>query len=94
MVQLPRTLRQAGKGTLGDLPLIVLTAGQQMAPGSTPFDDRRVPVQDEVIAAQGSLAALSVQGEQRVIEESGHEVHLDAPQAVLAAVRDVIERTR
>ena len=99
MAQLPQTLRQArdalaGQPSLGDLPLIVLTAGQQMAPGSTPFDDRHVPVEEDVIAAQGALAALSSRGEQRVIESSGHQVHLDAPEAVLAAIRDVVEMTR
>jgi hypothetical protein len=87
MVHLPHTLRQlsavGGEGALGDVPLIVLTAGQQMAPGSTPFDDRRVPVSGEALEAQRALAALSLQGEQRVIEASGHQVHLDAPYSTM-----------
>lgn len=98
MTQLPESLRQMGEGMAGaplaDLPLIVLTAGQQMAPGSTPFDDRRVPVAREVIDAQAALAALSSRGEQRVIEQSGHQVHLDAPEAVIAAVRDMVRASQ
>jgi len=99
MAQLPETLRQTGEAMSGarpldDRPLIVLTAGQRMAPGSTPFDDRRVPVGQEIIDAQGTLAALSSQGEQRVIEQSGHQVHLDAPDAVIVAVHDVIQMVR
>ncbi len=99
MTALPATLRQtgdtlAGFAPLGDRPLIVLTAGQQMAPGATPFDDRRVAVPDAVIAAQGRLAAHSSRAEQRVVAESGHLMHLDAPEAVITAVKDVIEKVR
>ncbi len=99
MMQLAETLRQTGEvmqgdRPLGDRPLIILTAGQQMAPGSTPFDDRHVAVSQEVIDAQGALVRLSSRGEQRVIEQSGHQVHLDAPDAVIAAIQDVIEMVR
>jgi pimeloyl-ACP methyl ester carboxylesterase len=95
MAQLSASLRQVGEAMSGDhpldgLPLIVLTAGQRMAPGSTPFDDRRIPVGDETMEAQRALSALSTRGEQRVIRESGHQVHLDAPEAVVAVVCDVV----
>ena len=96
MHALPDTLRQvhaaaSGQGALGDLPLVVLAAGQQMAPGSTPFDSRRVAVDQEHIDAQTALASLSSHGEQRLIEHSGHQVHLDAPEAVLDAVSDLVD---
>jgi pimeloyl-ACP methyl ester carboxylesterase len=99
MTQLGETLRQTGKAMngahpLANRPLIVLTAGQRMAPGSTPFDDQLVPVSRESIDAQSTLAALSSQGEQRLIEQSGHQIHLDAPEAVIAAVHDVIQMIR
>jgi pimeloyl-ACP methyl ester carboxylesterase len=47
MMQLPETLRQTGEVMNGqqplvDLRLIVLTAGHQMAPRSSPFSDRRL----------------------------------------------------
>jgi pimeloyl-ACP methyl ester carboxylesterase len=99
MVQLSQTLRQAGEATAGRLPLgnrpfVVLTAGQRMALGSTPFDEYRVAVGEDVIAEQGALAALSSRGEQRIFRESGHNMHLDAPDVVIAAVRDVVEMSR
>jgi hypothetical protein len=99
MMQLGETLRQTGAAMghaqpLGDRPLIVLTAGQKMATGSTPFDDQLVPVDVETIAAQGDLTALSSRGEQRLIAHSGHQLHLDAPEAVIAAVHDVIQMVR
>ncbi len=90
MLHSPQTAQQAGEQPLGDRPLIVLTAGQRAAPGATPFDAQQIPADAEVIAAQGRLAALSSHGEQRVIEQSGHDLHLDAPDAVIDAVRDVV----
>jgi len=97
MEQLPRTLGQArepltGERPPGDLPLIAITAGQRAAPGATPFDDRRVLVDPAIIRAQAALNALSSQGERRFVEGSGHQVHLDAPGAVILAVRDVVDR--
>lgn len=96
MENLPRTFEQTsqslhGRQPLGDLPLIVLTAGQTSASGSTPFNEHYVPVSSNQIKLQLELAALSSQGEQRVIAESGHSVHLDAPEEVIRAVRDLIE---
>jgi pimeloyl-ACP methyl ester carboxylesterase len=99
MAHLQDTLRQTGEvlqgeEPLGDRPVIVLTAGQRMAPGSTPFDERQVPVDEAIITAQASLTALSSRGEQRLIPESGHQVHLDAQDAVVAAIIDAIEMAR
>jgi pimeloyl-ACP methyl ester carboxylesterase len=99
MTQLPETLRQVSAvmrdpAPLGDRPLIVLTAGQQMAPGASPFSEQRVAVDAAVVAAQGRLAGLSSRGEQRIVEESGHQMHLDASEAVVQAIRDAIEQAR
>lgn len=99
MQQLPQTFQQTsqmmnGEHSLGDLPLIVLTAGQTSVPGSTPFNEQTVPVPDSHIESQLELARQSSQGEQRVIAESGHSIHLDAPEEVIRAIRDLIEMTR
>ncbi|MBE0408547.1 MAG: alpha/beta hydrolase [Anaerolineales bacterium] len=96
MEQLPRTFQQAsqlmvGERPLNDLPLIVLTAGQMAAPGSTPLGEQHMPVNDIHIEQQEELAQLSSQGEQRLIPESGHLVHLDEPAAVLQAILDVYD---
>lgn len=84
----------AGEFPLGDLPVVVLTAGQRMALGSTPFDDKPIAVEEAVIADQATLALLSSRGEQRLIWESGHQMHLDSPEAVTAAVEDVLQITQ
>ena len=99
MEQLPPTLGQGlpgltGERPLGNLPLIMVTAGQRAAPGATPFADCRVPVDPAIIRAQAALTALSSQGERRFVEESGHKVHLEAPEAMILAVRDVLDRAR
>jgi pimeloyl-ACP methyl ester carboxylesterase len=95
MQQLPQTFEQMsqllkGNQPFGDLPLIVLTAGLTTAPGSTPFNEQYVPVPDSQIELQLELAGQSSQGEQRVIAESGHSLHLDAPQAVIDAVKQIL----
>lgn len=99
MEQLPQTFEQTsalliGEQPLGDLPLLVLTAGLTAAPGSTPFDEHNVPVSDQRLQSQLELAGLSAQGEQRVLEQSGHAIHLDAPDDVVRAVQDLIEMIR
>ncbi len=99
MEQLPQTFSEASKllagdRPFGDLPLIVLTASQMSAPGSTPFDERTITVPDQQIALQRSLAGQSSLGEQRVIAQSGHSVHLDAPDEVIRAVQDLVQRIR
>ena len=96
MQSLPQTFEETsqfltGQQPLGDLPLIVLTAGQTAAPGSTPFDETYIPVPAEQLQRQAELAGQSSRGEQRVIAESTHSVHLDAPEAVMRAVQDMIQ---
>ncbi len=83
-----------GDHPLGDFPLIVLTAGQTAAPGSTPFDEKYVPVGEKQIQHQQELANLSSRGEQRVIIKSGHSVHLDAAEEVIKAVQDLVKIIR
>jgi hypothetical protein len=85
---------QAGNQPFGDLPLIVLTAGQTTAPGSTPFNEQTVPVSDQQITFQAELARFSSRGEQRVIPWSGHSVHLDAPAEITRAVRDLVNASK
>jgi pimeloyl-ACP methyl ester carboxylesterase len=99
MAQLPQTFAEAdaslsGAQPFGALPLIVLTAGRQPAPGSTPFDAQTVPAAASWLDAGQALAAQSSRGEQRILAASGHLVHLDAPQEVVRAVQDVVMLSR
>jgi pimeloyl-ACP methyl ester carboxylesterase len=77
---LPRSVTQVDEArNCGDLPLIVLSAAT--ASGQAAAEHRHD-------------AALSTRGQHRVIPDSGHWLPLDAPDAVAAAIRDVLEMVR
>jgi pimeloyl-ACP methyl ester carboxylesterase len=61
-------------GPFEDIPLVVLTASEP-SPGR--------------LAAQQKVAELSPRGKQIVAEKGGHWIHLDAPDVVVAAIREV-----
>jgi pimeloyl-ACP methyl ester carboxylesterase len=97
MQQLPATFEQTSELLIGDqpfddLPLIVLTAGLTSTPGSTPFNEQYVPVHDSQIQSQLELAGQSSRGEQRIIAESSHSVHLDAAEEIVKAIRDMFRK--
>jgi pimeloyl-ACP methyl ester carboxylesterase len=79
---------------LGDLPLVVLTRGMK---GSA--KDMPVPVSQDFLdradknwfAMQNELAALSTRASHRTVPNSGHAIPLQAPEVVVAAVRDIID---
>lgn len=82
-------------GDLGDRPLVVLTAGKYWK-----SDD---PVAAQEIAAfhetwvkqlQPELARLSTSGKQVIVENSGHGIPEEAPEAVAAAVQKVVMELR
>jgi pimeloyl-ACP methyl ester carboxylesterase len=68
--------------SLGDRPLIVLAAEQNMT--ATPYWDE----------AQRRQAALSTNGHLIVPPGSGHSIHWEQPTVVIDAVRQVIEEVR
>ncbi len=74
-------------GSLGSLPLAVITHGQRF-PG--PFD----VLEENWDEGQRRLAALSTQGFLVVAEKSGHMIHQDEPEVVLEAIRRVHEAAR
>jgi hypothetical protein len=79
-------------GTLGDMPLIVLTAGIRnpmlVLPAGVTRKD--VDFNDRVINdLQVQEAHLSTHGRQIVVQDSDHMVPFRRPDAVVTAVRDV-----
>ncbi len=62
-------------GGLGDIPLVVLTAGN-------PPPER--------IAQQEAIARLSTRGGHRISSNPSHWIQLEEPELVLAAIRDVL----
>ncbi|HXI21075.1 MAG TPA: alpha/beta hydrolase [Gemmatimonadales bacterium] len=84
--------RRGHRDTLGDLPLIVLarTSGGY-ADG---MDISADSLERERRALQSDLAALSRRGVLRYAPHSGHNIHLEDPAFVIAAIRDVVAAVR
>jgi pimeloyl-ACP methyl ester carboxylesterase len=86
-VEWPNTLAQAGQYEyLGDIPLIVLASARP----SIQIEGQ--DVQDTWLELQQELALLSQNSEVRMFRESGHYIQFDQPQAVVTAVREVVQR--
>ena len=69
----------AAAGSLGDKPLVVLSGNQHSA---------------ERMAEQKDLAKLSTRGRHLVVKDSEHWIHLDQPELVVWAIREVVEAAR
>jgi pimeloyl-ACP methyl ester carboxylesterase len=76
--------RLGGRGSLGDLPLVVLAAGRPM--GGPKLQAKRRRELEE-------LVALSSRGELRFAEGSGHLIPLERPDAIVQAILDVSDST-
>ena len=63
---------------LESIPLTVITAGRQQIPGWREMQDE--------------LAALSADSTHLVADDAGHYVHLDAPEFVIQAIRDMARK--
>jgi pimeloyl-ACP methyl ester carboxylesterase len=85
-------VRAAQIGSLGDIPLVVLTRGLPADPDLLGLSDEEAE-QGEVVwdELQAELAALSSNGRQVIAEESGHLVQIDQPELVIDAIRDVVD---
>ncbi len=81
-------------GNLGDRPLIVLTAGRAFTVGE-PAEDKELAAFYEIWVRQlqAQLARLSTQGRQVIMENRGHGIGWEAPEAVVKAVREVVALT-
>ena len=82
-------------GTLGDRPLIVLTAGQYWKPAD-PVAAKEIAEFHEnwVYQLQPELARLSTNGKQIVVENSDHGIPEQAPEAVVGAIHEVVTEVR
>lgn len=77
----PDSLAQAGAvTTFGDLPLIVLSAGRDQAPGWQAWQDE--------------LASLSSNSQHLVAEQSDHNIELNQPDAAVAAIVRMVQQLR
>jgi pimeloyl-ACP methyl ester carboxylesterase len=87
------------KRNYGEMPLIVLTSTKvpELPPGTPDAVSARVTfaaMDAEMHRGHAELAALSSRGIQRLVPDSGHYIQLDQPDAVIAAIKEVISATR
>ena len=85
---------QAAKaGSLGDLPLAVLSHDPNLPQPDLP-EDLVKPTNDAWQQMQAELARLSSRGTQVIAKGSGHYIQLDRPDLVIEAVRSVGDQAR
>jgi pimeloyl-ACP methyl ester carboxylesterase len=81
---------EAAARSFGDLPLVVLTAGTRpLQPGESASE--RANNSASWKAGHEKLAARSTRGESIVVPNAGHFIHIEQPEAVVAAIRKVVE---
>ena len=82
-----RWVARSQKGSLSAIPLIVLTRAQGGYGNN--LDKPEEELERARVDAQRGLAELSSAGSQRIVN-AGHNMHLEAPDVVVQAIRDVI----
>jgi pimeloyl-ACP methyl ester carboxylesterase len=83
----------AGSGSLGDMPLAVLSHDPDKPSAELPPDLAKSTNQAWE-KMQEELAHLSTRGTQTVAKNSGHYIQLDRPELVIDAVRNIVQETR
>lgn len=79
--------------SFGDLPLIVLSAGQRDTVASLTAAENQ-QYRDVWESLQPKLAALSTAGKQVVVEKSGHMIPLEEPDFVIDAIKEMVDAIR
>jgi pimeloyl-ACP methyl ester carboxylesterase len=85
---------QAGRtGSLGNRPVVVLTAGVALTMPAVSAEGNAA-MRRTWLELHKELAGLSTNSDHRIVEGAGHYVHKDRPEAVVAAIRDVVTAVR
>jgi pimeloyl-ACP methyl ester carboxylesterase len=77
-------------GGFGEMPVVVLTAGIQDREEDPKLDHDHA----QKLELHRRLAALSTNGRQVVVANSGHNIPVDAPESVIDSVREVVAQAR
>lgn len=83
----------ASTGSLGDLPLAVLSHDPDKPSADLPADIAK-PINDAWVQMQQELAHLSTRGTQLTAKGSGHYIQIDRPELVVEAVHNVVDQAR
>jgi pimeloyl-ACP methyl ester carboxylesterase len=82
----------AARRPLGDMPLIVLTAGGSPVPSAL-LGKQAEAYRQVKLTMHDEIAALSTRGERRTID-AGHAIQLEKPEVVIAAIEEVLATAR
>lgn len=80
--------------SLGDTPLIVLTAANKFGENEGAAPGEPQPLRQVWAEAGARIAGSSTRGEQRLVADASHIIQFEQPQAVIDAVRDVVREVR
>jgi pimeloyl-ACP methyl ester carboxylesterase len=83
----------AATGSLGDMPLVVLSHDPDAPQPDLP-EDLVKPTNEAWQQMQEELVRLSARGKQVIAKNSGHYIQLDRPDLVIAGVRSVVDQVR
>ena len=83
----------AATGSLGDLPLVVLSHDPDKPSADLPADIAK-PLNDSWEKMQKELSQLSTRGTQVIAKNSSHYIQMDRPEVVIDAVRGVVDQVR
>ena len=83
----------ATTGSLGDLPLAVLSHDPNAPVSDIPADLVK-PMNDAWEQMQDELAHLSSRGTRTIAKNSSHYIQLDRPEVVVEAIRNVVDQAR
>lgn len=79
--------------SFGQLPVVSLT--RSISPYSPPGKPQSAMVKDvevENSRMQAEITGLSINGTNRVVANAGHSIHVDQPQSVIEAIREVLRK--
>ncbi len=79
-------------GSLGDRPLRMLVCGHFLK--LVPQRDLAHRLHENFMELQQDLARLSTRSKLIVVEDSGHFIHHERPDAVISTVMDVLQLAR
>jgi pimeloyl-ACP methyl ester carboxylesterase len=83
----------AATGSLGDMPLVVLSHDPDKPSSDLPSDLAK-PTNDAWEKMQEELAHLSTRGTQVIAKHSSHYIQMDRPDVVIDAIRGVVDQAR
>ena len=90
----PESAAQAATtGSLGDLPLAVISHDPEVPQPDVPADLVK-PMNDAWGQMQDELAHLSTRGTRTIAKNSSHYIQIDRPEVVIGAVRNMVDQAR